>query len=156
MRNSLYIVGLLLMIVLSGCGKFENIQVKGVQEVKFKGLENSKLHLSLILDIENPNKTSICIKSMEFKTMLGKREFGTVKIPRKIKINGHSRENYEIPLEIKLRTAADALKLMTNREKLLKQMTVDGYIKGGKFPVVKKIRVKNQPIQDLMKEFSKP
>lgn len=152
-NNSLYIICAFIAVLLTSCGKYEDIKVMGVNDVKFSGLESSTLHLTATLDIENPNRANIKVKAMEFKTWLGNREFGTIKLDHKIKIKGNSRAGYEVPVEIKLRTAADALKFMTNKEKLLKQMTVEGYIKGGNFPITKKIVVKKQPVDELLKKF---
>lgn len=152
-KRLLYVIILLFTLALSSCSKFEDIQIKGVEDVKFNGMKDNKIFLTVTLDVENPNKASVNIKTLEFKAWLNNREFGTVKTTQKIKIKGNSRNGYEIPLNIQLRTAADALKLMTNKEKLLKQMTVEGYIKGGKFPVVKKLKIAKQPLQEVINKY---
>lgn len=155
MRNSRFtLLALMLVALLSGCNKFDEIQIRGINDVQFNGLMDSKLLLTIALDVENPNSTSLKIKAIELTAWLDKREFGTLRTTEKITLKGKSRTECRVPIEIQLRTAADALLLLSNRERLLEQMTVEGYIKGGKFPVIKKIRIEKQPIRGLLRNFN--
>lgn len=140
-------------IMLSGCGRFQGVNIHGFKGVKFRGMKDNKLLLNLKLDVENPNKRRLTIKKFEFKAWLNKRELGNMHNTEKIKLEPKSRVEYEVPVEITLRTAADALKLLGSGEKLLDQLIVEGYIKGCSFPVSKKIRIEKQPFSQLMNAY---
>lgn len=154
MKNwTLRTLAFLLVLLMSGCAKYENVKIHGAPELKFNGLTNSTLHLTLVLDVENPNRASFKVKALEFTAYLAGKHFGSICLDHKIRVRGRSREKYEVPLMIKLRTAADTFKLMANRKKLLQQLTVEGYVKGGKFPVMKKIRIEKQTVEELVKSL---
>jgi hypothetical protein len=46
-------------VTLMGCAKFENIDIKGVKDFKFKGMQDDKILLSLTLDVNNPNSKKL-------------------------------------------------------------------------------------------------
>lgn len=72
-----------------------------------------------------------------------------------MKIDGKSRKDYEVPLEIVLRIPADAFKLIGEGKNLINVIEVEGYVKGGRFPVVKKINISRQPLSELANSFQK-
>lgn len=142
---------LLLGVVFASCSKYQGIDIKGVKDVKFKGMQDGVIYLNLTFDVNNPNSKKIVIKHFEFNAWLNNRELGKLVSTEKITLSPESRADYEVPVEIKLRTAADAFKLLGTGKKLLSMITVEGYVKGGRFPIVKKIKIPKQPLDSLMK-----
>ncbi|HDP76427.1 MAG TPA: hypothetical protein ENN49_11335 [Bacteroidales bacterium] len=145
----------ILLFALAGCGKYSNLNIHGVKEYRFRGIKDGVIFLNLTLDVENPNRKSIVIKDIHFKAWLNNRDLGKLRSSLKMKIDGKSREDYEVPLEIVLRTPADAFKLTGEGKNLINAIEVEGYIKGGKFPVVKKINIPRQPLSELANSFQK-
>lgn len=141
------------MILMSGCGKFENIAIHGMKNVKFRGMSNGKILVNLTLDIENPNNRKITISKIEFKAWLKNRELGKLKNSKKIVLESKSRQEIEVPIEIVLRTAADAFKLMNLKGDILEQLTVEGFIKGRSMCFSKKVRIEKQPFTQLAKSY---
>lgn len=141
------------MILLGGCGKFEDIAVYGVKDVKFRGMKDGKILLSLILDVENPNNRKITISKIYFKAWMNNRELGKVKNSEKIVLKPNTREEYPIQIEIVLRTAADVFKLMNVKEDIIEKLTVEGYIKGRTMCFSKKLVIEKQPFSKLADSF---
>jgi LEA14-like dessication related protein len=154
-RFSISLLPILLILVFTGCGKYSDLNIHNVKEYKFKGMRDGVIFLSLTLDVENPNRKSLVIKDIRFKAWLNSRELGKLRISHKIKIDGNTRKDYELPLEIVLRTPADAFKLIGEGKNLINVIEVEGYIKGGKFPVVKKINIPRQPLSQLANSLQK-
>ncbi len=144
------LLSLLLATALSGCGKYDELVIHGVKDYRLRGIKDGVIYLSLIFDIDNPNRKNITINHIEFKAWLNNREFGKLRNSEKIKIESKTRKNYEVPIELVLRTPADAFKLIGAGKNLLNEITVEGYIKGGRFPVTKKISIPKQSLNDLM------
>lgn len=142
---------LLLGVVFASCSKYQGIDIKGVKDVKFKGMQDGVIFLNLTFDVNNPNSKKIVIKHFEFNAWLNNRELGKLTSVEKITLKGDTRADYVVPVEIKLRTAADAFKLMGSGKKLISMITVEGHVKGGRFPIVKKIKIPRQPLDSLMK-----
>ncbi len=134
-----------------GCSKYQNVDIKGVRDVKFKGMQDGVIYVSLTFDVNNPNSKKIVIKNFEFNAWLNNRELGKLRSTQKIILSPKTRADYEIPVEIKLRTAADALKLMTGGKRALSNLTIEGYVRGGRFPIIKKIKFPRQSLDSLMK-----
>lgn len=142
---------LLLGILLSSCGRYNDINIKTVNDVKFRGLQQKVVLLSFDVEIDNPNTRKISVTDIEFKAWLNDRELGTFRITETIKLVPCSRQNYIIPAEIELRTIADAFRLATSGsfDTLLERMEIEGVIKGKSFPVRKTIKVDRQPFKNL-------
>lgn len=154
MRRLLGLVSIsLLIILMSGCGKFENVAIHGIKNVKFRGMSNGRLLLNLTLDIENPNNRKITISKIEFNAWLKNRELGKLKNSNKIVLKGKSREELEVPVEIVLRTAADAFKLMNLKGDILEQLTIEGFIKGRSMCISKKVKIEKQPFTELANSY---
>ncbi|MGE0077716.1 MAG: LEA type 2 family protein [Bacteroidales bacterium] len=150
LRNIVLLV--LVGLTFASCSKFKGIDIKGVKDVKFKGMQNGVIFLNLTFDVDNPNSKKIVIKNFEFNAWLNDRALGKLRSTEKIVLVPETRADYVVPVEIKLRTAADAFKLLGSGKKLLSMIKVEGYVKGGKFPIVKKIKIPKQTLDSLMKE----
>jgi LEA14-like dessication related protein len=143
------------MLLLSSCGKFEDIKIHGLKDFKLRGMKNGRILINLTLDIENPNNRKITISNIHFKAWLNNRELGTLKNSKKIVLLPNTREEHEVPVEIVLRTVADAFKLMTLKGDILNQLTIEGYIKGRTMCISKKIKIEKQPFTQLVKSYKR-
>lgn len=152
-RSTIILLVTVITVLLSSCGKFEKIAIHGMRDFKFRGMKNGKLLINITLDIENPNNRKITISNIHFKTWLKNRELGTIKNSKKIVLAPKSRTQVEVPIEIVLRTAADAFKLMGMKEDLIEQLTIEGYIKGKAMCFSKKIVIEKQPFTELAKSY---
>jgi len=142
------------MILLSGCGNFENVVIHGMKNVKLRGIKDGRVLINLTLDIENPNNRKITIAKIEFKAWLKNRELGKLKNSQKIVLKAKSREEYEVPIEIVLRTAADIFKLTNLSNDFLEQLTVEGFIKGRSMCISKKVNIEKQPFSKLANSYT--
>ncbi|HNS31171.1 MAG TPA: hypothetical protein PKN54_03775 [Candidatus Cloacimonas acidaminovorans] len=153
-RYFLKVIGFFIPIaflLLTGCGKVNDISIKEINEVKLRGLKKNKIMLNLELVIDNPNTRKISITDIEFKVWMNDRELGDFRITEHVKLIPCSRQPYSIPVEIELITMADAFKLATSGsfENFLDRIEVEGYIKGSSFPVRRKITIERQPFINL-------
>ncbi|MBN1988304.1 MAG: LEA type 2 family protein [Bacteroidales bacterium] len=141
-------------LLLSGCGKFKEVNILGLKEVKLRGMKNKVILLDLSLEVQNSNKRRIVISDINFHAWLNDKQLGELRSTNKIVLKADTTQIYSIPVEIELRTMADAFKLMGgNTNALLEQLTVEGYIKGRVFPFTRKIRVEKQPLSQLVEGY---
>lgn len=139
------------LFLFSSCGKFNDISIKELNEVKFRGLKQNVVLLSFNIEIDNPNTRKISVFDIEFKAWLNDRELGVFRITEPIKLIPCSKQSYTVPAEIELRTIADAIRIATSGsfETLLDRIEVEGVIKGKSFPVRKKMRIERQSFKSL-------
>lgn len=138
---------------MSSCGKYEDIAIHGMNGFKLRGIKDGSILINLNIDIENPNNRKITISKIHFKAWLNNRELGTLKNSKKIVLKPNSREEYQVPIEIVLRSSADIFKLMNIKNDILNQLTIEGFIKGRVMCVSKKIRIEKQPFTQLAKSY---
>ena len=50
---------LLLGVVFASCSKYQGIDIKGVKDVKFKGMQDGVIFLNLTFDVNNPNSKKL-------------------------------------------------------------------------------------------------
>lgn len=149
-KNFKYIVVFLLLVFFSSCGKVNDISVSSIGKVQLRGITKNVVLLNLDVEVNNPNKRKVAITKIEFKAWLKERELGVFRMSETIKLQPKSKETYTVPVEIELRTLADAFRLATGGiDDLLDKIEVEGYIKGRSFPVCKKLVVKRQPFSNL-------
>ncbi len=141
-------------LLFSSCGKFKEVNVIGLKEVKLRGMKNKVILLDLSLEVENTNKRRIVISDINFHAWLNDKQLGELRSTEKIILKPDTTQVYTIPVEIELRTMADAFKLMGgDTDALMERLTVEGYIKGRVFPFSKKIRVEKQPLSQLVEGY---
>ncbi|NVO10411.1 MAG: hypothetical protein HXX16_10660 [Bacteroidales bacterium] len=138
------------MLLLGGCGRFEKISIHGMKGVKFRGMKDGRILLNLNLEVENPNNKKITISKIYLKAWMNNRELGVLNSTKSIVLKAKSREEFQIPVEIVLRTAADVFKLMNIKDDLLNQLTIEGFIKGRIFCISKKLKIEKQPFSKLV------
>ena len=150
-RKSYVLVFLVASLLLSSCGKFNDINIKSFNGVTFRGLKQNVVLISFDIEIDNPNTRKISVTDIEFKAWLNDRELGIFRITETIKLVPCSRQTYAVPAEIELRTIADAFRIVSSGsiESLLDRLEVEGSIKGKSFPVKKTIKISRQPFKNL-------
>lgn len=137
--------------IFSSCGRYNDISIKEVSNVKFLGLKQNVVILSFDIEIDNPNTRKISVFDIEFKAWLNNRELGIFRVTQPIKLTPCSKNYYSVPAEIELRTIADAIRIATSGsiETLLDRIEVEGVIKAKSFPARKKIKVDRQTFKSL-------
>jgi LEA14-like dessication related protein len=141
------------MIIMSGCGKFDDIAIHGMKGFKLRGIKDGRVLINLTLDIENPNSRKITISKIYLKAWMNNRVLGVLKNSKKIVMKPNSRGEYTIPVEIVLRTAADIFKFTSIKEDMLNQLTVEGFIKGRTLCISKKVNIEKQPFTKLVNSY---
>ncbi len=154
-KYTFWILAIVSVLLISSCGKFEDITIHGMKGVKLRGIKDGRILISLTLDIQNPNNRKITISKIHLKAWLNNRELGTLKNSSRIVLKPNSREEYQVPIEIVLRTSADIFKLMTLKEDIINQLTIEGFIKGRVMCISKKIKIEKQPFSQLAKSYKR-
>lgn len=146
-----WLLVLVIPFLLSACGHFNEISIKGIRDVKFKGINKNVIKLGFDIEIDNPNTQKISVVEIDFNAWLGGRELGSFKVTEPIKLVPCSKQIYSVPAEIELRTIADAFRLATSGslESLLGKIEVEGKIKGRSFPIRKTIKIPRQSFSHI-------
>ena len=139
------------LLIFTGCGRYNDINVKGIKDIKFRGLKQNVVLLSFEIEIDNPNTRKITVIEIDFKAWLNNRELGSFRVTEPIMLVPCSRQTYSVPAEIELRTIADAFRIASSGsiDKLLDKLEVEGKIKGTSVPIRKTIRIERQSLNEI-------
>jgi LEA14-like dessication related protein len=136
---------------MASCGQYNEIDVRGIRDVKFRGLKQNVVLLSFEVEIDNPNTRKISVIEIDFKAWLNNRELGSFRVTEPIKLVPCSRQTYSVPAEIELRNIADAFRIASSGsiERLLDKLEVEGKVKGKSFPMRKTLKIERQSLKNI-------
>lgn len=139
-RNSLYII---LILLLSCCGNFKDIEVGEPDNVRIKGLRGNVLDLEVRIPVTNPSSVSFKIKEINLKTSVNNHYLGRLISDQVIVIPANSNEIHNFNLQLRIANIIQGISVFLEilRDNNLK-FQVEGYIKFKSLLIKKKINVK--------------
>lgn len=131
---------------------YNEISVDKVDGFQLRGIQKNNVHFNLDLVVDNPNTQKIKVTKIEFKAWLNDRELGDIVVTEPIKLIPCSRKTYTVPVAISLVSVADVFKLANpaGLETLTDRIEVEGKIRGVSCPIQKTIKVKRQPLKNVI------
>lgn len=125
------ILGILLIIVLlSGCSAYKQVNFTGVDGVDFKGMVDNKISLELKVPIENPNWYKIKIKSMDFDVRVNGNYLGKMKNAKQIIIPAKSDTTQSFLVDIYVKNLLGSMSTLYKMRKAKSvEMEIDGTMK---------------------------
>ncbi|MGZ3921094.1 MAG: LEA type 2 family protein [Bacteroidia bacterium] len=133
---------LLLLIFVTGCKDFKEIQVTGVKGFKVNKIDAQGINADLLLDIKNPNTMGFSIYRSEFDVMYNGINLGKARSSKRVHISANSQETYSFNLKSDFKdiNLMDIMKLV-NGGGGNGMVHVKGDLKAGKFYLKKKFPV---------------
>jgi LEA14-like dessication related protein len=140
------------LLMLSSCKNFDNVELRGIDKVIFRGIENNTVYFSAGLMVNNPSGVSFKIKEVNLKTVANGDFLGTLHCIGDVKIDARSDSVYRVPLSLELSnifTGAATLYKISRQKKV--KMEVKGYVRVRTFLISKKIEVSESQVLDVPK-----
>ena len=155
MRRILAVVGIVMMLCLTGCGKFKEIKVKSVKIEKVSPYGLRGLDVKLGVNIENP-APQVKLSDMEAVVKYCGKVLGVVTVDP-FTMKGRTTETYHLKAKMTLDKEVslyDMLMFLDKNymDKCLVDITVKGKLKGG---LSKTIVEKDVPLKKLVKNAKK-
>jgi hypothetical protein len=140
------------LFVLSSCKDIDNIEIKGVEKVSFRGIENNTVYFSAGLNISNPSKVNFRIKEVNLATVADGDFLGTLQCEEDVKIASRKDSVYMVPLSLKLGnifTGAASLYKLSRQSRV--KLEVKGYVRVRSGLVIRKIDISRSQFVDVPK-----
>lgn len=118
---------LILVLMVSSCSLYEEVEMLGVENYSFEKKESNIL-ANIELKINNPNFYSIKLKKSDFKVFLGDDELGTATMLNDLAIDKKTEKGYTLGLLLEENALKD--KLIPLMKKALFNKTITFRIKG--------------------------
>ena len=129
MIKKLYILPFLLLILsISSCSFYEDVEMLGVQSYNFESVADSQVKASIIFKINNPNFYSITMKKSDFTISIDDKELGIAAMENDLKIIKKKEDDYTLGLLLQEEDIRNAI--MPLIKKALFKKTVTFRVKG--------------------------
>ena len=117
------------ILLVSSCNNYKDLVIDEVKSYHFKGFDDNKLVFTLIVPVENPNNRNIVVSEVNLKAYSKNIPLGEVETINKLVFLKHVKQDYEIPVTIRITNLLAGFSLLTNSSNIIKQLTFDGYIR---------------------------
>lgn len=97
-----YLFLVFLILTISSCKNYENIEIKKVTDVEFRGFQNNKVKLNIAILVNNPSYLNIHLKELDMKIYVNNRYLGIINNSESLKIKRRSQDNYTLETELRL------------------------------------------------------
>jgi LEA14-like dessication related protein len=138
-KKPLYFV---LLLLLSCCTNFEDIELGKPEDIRITGLKNNVLELEIKVPVKNPRSIGFKIKEIDIKTSVNNQYLGKLTTDKAIVIPAKSNEIHNFRLKLKIANVIQGIALVLeviNHENIKLQM--EGYIKFKSLMVGRKINI---------------
>ena len=89
----------ILIISLSGCLEYKEVEVIEVTEVGVKNISASGVNVEVAMQVKNPNKYNISIIDSDLNLLIKGKKMGTAKIKEKVTLKKKSNAIYRFTLQ---------------------------------------------------------
>ena len=142
----------ILIILLSGCANFKDIEVGEIENLRFKGLKDNIIEFEINVPILNPNKFGFKIKEINVKASINNYYLGRLETDDVIIIPAKSNEIHNLKLKLRIANIIQGFSVffaLFKEEKL--SIDIEGYIRFKSFLINRKINVKETSIINSFK-----
>ncbi|MEN8787462.1 MAG: LEA type 2 family protein [Flavobacteriales bacterium] len=157
-KNLYYLPILILILSISSCSIYEEVEMLGVEGYSFQKMEDNQSQASIVFNINNPNFYSIKLKKSSFEVFLDDKKLGDAVMADEVVILKKTEGDYTLNLLLNdkdLRNAAMPLLAKALFKKNIK-LTVKGKAKCKVFGVLgKKIDINESKTLNLSELLNK-
>ncbi len=132
----------ILALFLTGCKGLESIEITGVDNFKFLGIEESTVTFSADVGIYNPSAAPFKVREVNLKVLAEGNYIGSLHNNEMIRIAAHSDSAYCMPFSLKLGSILTSASILyTFSKKDYVNLELQGYIKSRSGLIIKKVDV---------------
>jgi hypothetical protein len=125
---------ILLIFIVSSCGKMKNAEIEELQEIKLKTLKGSNAVVEVNVVVNNSSSHNIYIKKADIEILRDGYLFGTASLHEKAVIKKRSKDRVSILFDVKI---IDRMAIMSGRIRAIfagedrTRLSFSGNIKAG-------------------------
>jgi LEA14-like dessication related protein len=128
------IIYILLIFLVSSCGKIKNVEIEELQEITLKTLKGSNAVVEVNLLVKNPSSHNIYVKQADIEILRSGYSFGTASLRQRAVIKKRSKEQVSILFDVKI---TDRMAIMSGRIRAIlagedrTKLSISGHVKAG-------------------------
>lgn len=151
-KNSIIFLISFFVVLLTSCGKVEDIEIREVKSFEFKGIASNTANFSADILIFNPNRYKIKIKEIDVKVLADNTYIGRMICNEEVIIPSNSETLLNIPCGIRIAnifSGASTLYRLTNKNNV--KVELDGTVTAQVKMIKKKIKINRSMTVDPSK-----
>jgi LEA14-like dessication related protein len=141
---------LLLLLLLTACGKVSDITLTGINDFEFKGMENNAVSFAARIGVSNPTSVGFTVSEVNLKTIVDGNFIGTLTANEKVRIRANSDSSYHMNFSLSmanLLTGASSLYSLSRKKQVKVEM--QGYVKARSWFTVRKVDILESRMMDV-------
>ena len=141
---------LLLILLLTACGKVSDIEITGISGFEFKGMENNAVSFSATVGVSNPSSVGFTVSEVNLKTIVDGNFIGTLSADEKIRIRANSDTSYHMNFSLTMAnilTGASSLYSLSRKKQV--KIEMQGYVKARSWFTVRKVDILESQVIDV-------
>ena len=148
MRHTIALI--LLIFLLTACGKVSDIQLTGIDDFEFKGMENNAVSFAATIGVSNPSSVGFTVSEVNLKTIVDGNFIGTLTANEKVRIKANSDSSYHMNFSLTMAnilTGASSLYSLSRKKQVKVEM--QGYVKARSWFTVRKVDILESRMIDV-------
>ncbi len=145
-----YLVASLLVLsfVLTGCFKFENVELIAIKDVTYNEFKDNVLRLDVVMTVNNPNRFQVKVKEANMDLLFGDQVIGTVTQVEQIELAGRTQKDYKLQIAVEMKDLQSNLialfRLLMNESN---KLSLSGTLHVKSFLYSKTVRIEKMSLQ---------
>jgi LEA14-like dessication related protein len=124
MKRLKFIAGILILLVVTGCARYKDIEVGEIQDFSIRGFDENALILVVKVPVHNPSGHKITITDLDARVFMNEQYVGKVNSSEPVILPRKSDEVHELKLKVRLAnflgTAMNMMQLKKGKKVLLR------------------------------------
>ena len=134
--------GIVILLLLAGSGRVQDIEVKDIKNIRFKGLIDNYVTFEADIQVFNPSHTTIRVKEIDVKAYANDSYLGRLLCNEEIVIPSESSDFLTVPFRIRIANilTGASMYFRLSKQKNIK-VEIDGHISAKTVLIRKKIKI---------------
>ena len=136
------LTGFFLLLLLSSCGKYKEIEVGDIQEFSIKGFVDNSLVLAIRVPVYNPSMYKITLMDLDARVYINDEYIGKVNSTEPVVLPRKSNDVHDLVVNVRLANfLGSAMKMMNLRKGSNVKLRLEGTFTAKSLGLKKKVEV---------------
>lgn len=136
------LTGFFLLLILSSCGKYKEIEVGDIQDLSIKGFADNSLVLALSVPVYNPSMYRITLTELDARVYVNDEYIGKVNSTEPVVLQRKSSDVHDLVVNVRLANfLGSAMKMMNLKRGSAVKLRLEGTFTAKSCGLKKKVAV---------------
>lgn len=104
MKKRIFAISFFVFLFLVSCSPVEEVRIGPATGIEINGFSGKQVSFKVMVNIENPNRQSFTLRTLDLDVLLNGRYIGKIKSTEKVNIPKRSSKVYTFPLSAELKS----------------------------------------------------